>query len=152
MCVCVSVNVCTGVQRGSVKRGKGGVKERLIEERYRVRFLKSPESQGMGGKKRKKNQALREAESEKAARLLVVCAPTPDNQKTWQKEANGIIPHPYINWQSLIQPSAHTHTHTHTHTKQRHTQHFWCSRLLWMDGGMLSAECQVFSHKSLGDE
>ena len=134
VCVCVSVNVCTGVQRGSVKRGKGGVKERLIEERYRVRFLKSPESQGMGGKKRKKNQALREAESEKAARLLVVCAPTPDNQKTWQKEANGIIPHPYINWQSLIQPSAHTHTHTHTQSNATHNTSDVLGYCGWMEG------------------
>lgn len=52
------VNVRTGVQGGSVKRGKGGVKERLIEERYRVRLLKSPEKQYMGEKKKEKRIKL----------------------------------------------------------------------------------------------
>ena len=132
LCVCECAHGCTGGKR---KEREGGCEREVNRGEIQSQIAeKSWETIYGGKKKRKTNQALREAESEKAVCLLVVCAPTPDNQKTWQEEANGIIPHPYISWQSLIQPSAHTHTHTHTQSNTTHNTFDVLGCCGWMEG------------------
>lgn len=93
---------------------------------------------------------LEDTESRKTSVLMCVhvwcvgCLPilTIKKKPIVQRKANRIIPHPYIIRQSLSSFSPTRHTHTHG------------SSDVWdgTDGWMLSAECQVFSHKSVGNK